>query len=30
VVGRLMCGKEGYWEERRNGGWTGVEDVFVG
>ena len=27
-VWRLRGGKEGYWEERKNGSWTGVADIF--
>ncbi|KOS21595.1 Oxysterol-binding protein -like protein [Escovopsis weberi] len=27
-VWRLRTGKEGYWEERARGAWTGVEDIF--
>jgi hypothetical protein len=29
-VWRLRGGKEGYWEERKSGAWTGVEDVLAG
>jgi oxysterol-binding protein-related protein 3/6/7 len=29
-VWRLKGGKEGYWEERAKGTWTGVEDIFAG
>ena len=29
-VWRLRGGKEGYWEERKNGTWSGIEDVFSG
>lgn len=28
-VWRLKGGKEGYWEERQRGHWTGVEDVLL-
>ncbi|EJT80428.1 hypothetical protein GGTG_00427 [Gaeumannomyces tritici R3-111a-1] len=27
-VWRIKSGKDGYWEERGKGSWTGVEDVF--
>lgn len=27
-VWKLKGGKEGYWEERSRGGWTGVEDIL--
>lgn len=27
-VWRLKTGKDGYWEERSRGAWTGVEDIF--
>ncbi|CAK7202994.1 Oxysterol-binding protein 3 [Sporothrix eucalyptigena] len=29
-VWRLKGGKDGYWEERAKGTWTGVEDIFSG
>ena len=29
-VWKLKGGKEGYWEERRAGVWTGLEDIFSG
>lgn len=29
-VWKLKGGKEGYWEERAKGQWTGVEDLFSG
>ncbi|KAK3378581.1 Oxysterol-binding protein-domain-containing protein [Podospora didyma] len=29
-VWRLKGGKDGYWEERARGGWSGVADIFSG
>ena len=29
-VWKLKGGKEGYWEERARGGWTGVENILAG
>jgi hypothetical protein len=29
-VWRLKGGKDGYWEERARGAWTGVVDIFAG
>jgi hypothetical protein len=29
-VWKLKGGKEGYWEERAKGSWTGVEDILTG
>ncbi|CAK7264652.1 Oxysterol-binding protein 3 [Sporothrix epigloea] len=29
-VWRLKAGKDGYWEERARGAWTGVDDIFSG
>ncbi|CAK7266557.1 Oxysterol-binding protein 3 [Sporothrix epigloea] len=29
-VWRLKTGKDGYWEERARGTWTGVDDIFSG
>ena len=28
-VWKLKGGKEGYWEERSRGQWTGVEDILA-
>jgi hypothetical protein len=29
-VWKLKAGKEGYWEERAKGTWTGVDDILAG
>ncbi len=29
-IWRMKGGKDGYWEERSRGAWSGVEDLFAG